>query len=295
MSYHAKLMLRLAGGAASLSEDLRLRHGEWLAAAQRDDGGFAGRRGPSDPYYTGFALRSLALVGRLSGSTVRRAGEFLAGCFHRPLSGPDFTSLLSGITLLGIAGGDRQRMALNVFEPLRRPDGGYAKTVRSGQSGTHQTFLAAICREMAGLPPADSQAAAALIRRRRRPDGGFVEFDAMRHSGVNPTAAALAILRLGDALDEPTCAEAIRFLASMQAGDGGFRAHGRIPAGDLLSTFSALAALADLDAFDAIDLGAAHRFALSLASPGGGFRAGSGTLSPTFEYTFYGLGAIALR
>ena len=120
----------------------------------------------------------------------------------------------------------------------------------------------------------DAEAAAALIRRRRRPDGGFVEFAAMDQSGVNPTAAALAILRVGDALDEPTRAAAIRFLAAMQAGDGGFRAHGRIPAGDLLSTFSGLAALADMDALDAIDLEAAHRYALSLACPGGGFLRG---------------------
>ena len=224
MSYHAKLMFRLAGGAASLPDELRLRHGQWLAAAQREDGGFAGRRGASNPYYTGFALRALALLDRLTGPTAHRAGEFLAGCLDRPLSGPDCTSLLGGMVLLDMAGGDRQRIVLDVFEPLRRGDGGYAKTARGGQSGTYQTFLAAICREMAGLPREDAEAAAALILRRRRPDGGFVEFDAMRASGVNPTAAALAILRLGDALDEPTRAEAVRFLASMQAGDGGFRA-----------------------------------------------------------------------
>ena len=205
MSYHAKLMLRLAGGAASLPDDLRLRHGHWLAAAQRDDGGFAGRRGASDPYYTGFALRALALLGRLSDATARRAGEFLAGCLDRPLSGPDCTSLLGGMVLLDMAGGDRQRMVRNVFEPLRRADGGYAKTARGGQSGTYQTFLAAMCREMAGLPREDAEAAAALIRRRRRPDGGFVEFDAMDHKrSQSDGRRALAILRLCDALDEPT-------------------------------------------------------------------------------------------
>ena len=65
--------------------------------------------------------------------------------------------------------------------------------------------------------------------------------------------------------------------------------------GDLLSTFSGLAALADLDALDAIDLEAARRFALSLACPGGGFRAGAWDDQPDVEYTFYGLGTIALR
>ncbi len=162
MSYYAKLMLRLAEGAANLPEDLRLRHGQWLAAAQCDDGGFAGRRGASDPYFTGFALRGLALVGRLSGETARRAGEFIMGCRDRPLSGPDCTSLLGGMILLNVAGGDRQRIVRDVFAPLRRPDGGYAKTTR-GQSSTYQTFLAAMCREMAGLPREDAAAAAALV------------------------------------------------------------------------------------------------------------------------------------
>ena len=104
------------------------------------------------PTTRGFALRALALLGRLSDPTARRAGEFLASCLDRPLSGPDCTSLLGGLVLLDAAGVDRQRIVRDVFEPLRRGDGGYAKTARGGQSGTYQTFLAAMCREMAGLP-----------------------------------------------------------------------------------------------------------------------------------------------
>ena len=88
----------------------------------------------------------------MNDATARRAGEYIAGCLDRPLSGPDCTSLLSGMILVDTAGGERQRIVRDAFAPLRRPDGGYAKTTRGGESSTYQTFLAAMCREMAGLP-----------------------------------------------------------------------------------------------------------------------------------------------
>ena len=62
-TYLEALTLRLAGGIAALSEDFRASQAKYALAAQRDDGGFAGREGGSDLYYTGFALRSLAMLG----------------------------------------------------------------------------------------------------------------------------------------------------------------------------------------------------------------------------------------
>ena len=44
---------------------------------QRADGGFAGRQGLSDLYYTSFALRTLAILGELHGSVAERAAGFL--------------------------------------------------------------------------------------------------------------------------------------------------------------------------------------------------------------------------
>jgi geranylgeranyl transferase type-2 subunit beta len=67
MSYLQDLTLRLAAGIAELANDRRQRHARYLLAAQRDDGGFAGREGSSDLYYTGFALRGLAILGELHG------------------------------------------------------------------------------------------------------------------------------------------------------------------------------------------------------------------------------------
>jgi geranylgeranyl transferase type-2 subunit beta len=76
-SYLEDLTLRLATAIAELPDDLRARHVAYLLAAQRDDGGFAGREGSSDLYYTGFALRSLAMLGELYGPPAERAAAFL--------------------------------------------------------------------------------------------------------------------------------------------------------------------------------------------------------------------------
>ncbi|MCH8924002.1 MAG: hypothetical protein IIA67_12740 [Planctomycetes bacterium] len=49
-SYLQDLTVRLATGLAELPEELRARHAGYLLAAQREDGGFAGREGESDRY-----------------------------------------------------------------------------------------------------------------------------------------------------------------------------------------------------------------------------------------------------
>jgi geranylgeranyl transferase type-2 subunit beta len=63
---------------------------------------------------------------------------------------------------------------------------------------------------------------------------------------------------------------------------------------DLLSTFTGLVALADLDALSTVDTAMAVRFVRSLEQPGGGFCAGPFDSTPDVEYTFYGLGSLAL-
>jgi geranylgeranyl transferase type-2 subunit beta len=147
---------------------------------------------------------------------------------------------------------------------------------------------------MVGAPLEDASRMIHLIRSRQREDGGFVEIDPMRHSGTNPTAAAVGLLQMLGGLDGPTRAAARRFLAAMQTQEGGLRANTRIPLADLLSTFTGLVALDQLGAASAIDTAAALRFVKSLEQPHGGFRAGAWDDAVDVEYTFYGLGALAV-
>jgi geranylgeranyl transferase type-2 subunit beta len=303
MSYLENLTLRLMMGAARLPDETRRRNRAFLAAAQADDGGFAGRQGPSDLYYTGFALRGLVLLDGLSGSVAERAGRFLRRRLAGEMPSIDFFSLIqsalvlettSAVNVFAQAGCDRREIVTRTLERFRRGDGGYAKTARSPHSSTYHTFLAASCRQLVGLPLDDGPKLVELIRSRRREDGGFVELAPLKRGATNPTAAAIGLLRLARALDEPIRQAAAAFLAGMQNAEGGFRANRRVPVADLLSTFTALATLADLDALSAVDPALARRYGQSLELAEGGFRGGAWDDTADVEYTFYGVGTLAL-
>lgn len=305
MSYLGNLTLRLAAGAARLAEPLRRRHAAYLAGQQNADGGFSGQQGPSDPYYTGFALRGLALLGTLDGRAASGAAGFLQQRLAQatPLASIDFLSLVSSAVLLEVtcgidvfagAGLDRRKAVAAALEPLARDDGGYAMSQRSGPSSTYHTFLAAACLELVGLPLEQAPRMADLIRSRQRSDGGFVELDPMQHGGTNPTAAAVGLLRLLGALDASTAEQAAAFLARAQNLEGGLRANTGIPMADLLSTFTGLVALADLDALARVDRRAAQRYVETLELADGGFRPTAWDNATDVEYTFYGLGSCAL-
>ncbi len=303
MSYLASLTIRLAAGAIRLSDELRRRHAGYLAAAQQEDGGFAGREGPADLYYTSFALRGLVLLGELGEEAAARAGRFLQARIGEPMAPVDFLSLvfsaallevMAGIDLFTAAGLDPREAVLSRLEPLRREDDGYAKGPESRYSSTYQTFLVIACKQLVAMPADDAGRLVAAIRARQRDDGGFVEMDRLTQSGTNPTAAAVGLLRLLDALDEPARRRAAGFLAGMQNAEGGLRANTRIPLADLLSTFTGLVAMDDLGALGSVDLAAARRYAAALELPQGGFRAGAWDGQADVEYTFYGLGTLAL-
>jgi geranylgeranyl transferase type-2 subunit beta len=80
----------------------------------------------------------------------------------------------------------------------------------------------------------------------------------------------------------------------MQCPEGGFAAGSGAPEPDLLSTFTASVALAGIGALGRVKLAPMARFAHSLEASRGGFRACAGDAVPDVEYTYYGLGTLAL-
>ena len=303
MPYLAELTSQITQAAARLPEPDRNRHVAFLRNAQQPDGGFSGRAGGSDVYYTSFALRGLFVLDALDGRVARQAGAFLAAQAGRPQNAVDLFAWLSSSRLVKAAGGndclaetgmEPVSLVRQVLEPLCCPDGGVAKSTRSGASSTYHTFLAALCRESVGLPTENWDAIVSMLRARQREDGGFVELPVMRQSGVNPTAAAIALLRMGNALDESLRNTAGRYLIGMQTPSGGLQAHASVPAADLLSTFTGFLALADLGRSDALNLTAVRRFVEALAAPHGGYLAVAQDNCPDVEYTFYGIAASAL-
>jgi geranylgeranyl transferase type-2 subunit beta len=303
MSYLVDLTLRLATGMGQLPEAVRSRHSGYLLARQNADGGFSGREGGSDLYYTGFALRGLAMTGELQGAAAERAADFLRLQLHNRVAIIDFLSLVYGASLLEISAGVdvfarapagwRDAVAAEL-ERYRRSDGGYAKTDEGQSSSTYYTFLMVLCNELIGRPSDDPQRIIEFIRSRQRGDGGFVELGPMQRSGTNPTAAAVGVLKTLGALDDATRDATLDFVADMQNEEGGLRANTRIPIADVLSTFTGLLTLLDLGGLDEVDLSAVSRYVNDMQQPDGGFRGAAWDDAVDVEYTFYGLGSLAL-
>jgi geranylgeranyl transferase type-2 subunit beta len=307
-SYLLELTTALKRGIALLPANQRARHIRYLQTAQNADGGFSGRAGDSDLYYTAFALRGLAVLEGLTPNIVTRAGDFLRQCLQRHASVVDFFSLLYGAFILEPAGEPilagsavdwQDRVAL-ALESFRAADGGYGKNAGSVSGSVYHTFLVGLCYQVLGRPLPRPNDALAFIFSRRREDGGFVEIAPMRKSGTNPTAAAVGLLEVliadqpASALEPGIARGVARFLAEMQSPEGGLRGNGRAPAADLLSTFTGCWTLYRLGALDAVQLASVLRYVLALERSDGGFHGGLWDEGCDVEYTFYGLGTLAL-
>src|SRR5438093_3714769 len=103
--YLLRLTTRLAEGLSRLPVDFRQRHAAYLATCQNPDGGFSGREGESDLYYTGFALRSLAVLQALGPEVCTKAAGFLKQRMAGSAAVVDFFSLVVSCYLVPLGGG----------------------------------------------------------------------------------------------------------------------------------------------------------------------------------------------
>lgn len=303
MPYLSDLSIRLAIGAGALPIELKSRHADYVRSCQQSDGGFGGREGGSDPYYTGFALRALLMLGELDDNTAQRAAKFLASRMLGREGIVDLISLVFAAGVLEIGAGvsvlddapDNWPIQLGaLLETLRRDDGGYSKSPEGRAGSTYQTFLTVLCYELMGLEVPNTDRAIAFLKEREHPEGGFLEIRVGKRAGVNPTAAAIGALKTLAALDDALIARTVDFLADQAADEGGFAANTRIPLADLLSTCTATITLTDLNAGQLIDQRRTREFVLSMERPTGGFSGFAFDPAQDVEYTFYGLASLAL-
>jgi geranylgeranyl transferase type-2 subunit beta len=304
-SFLLRLTRRLARELRRLDTERASRHADFILRFQKADGGFAGREGGSDLYYTSFAVRALALLNALDQSRCQEIGAYLksAAAARREYSLIDLVSWLYSVFTVQLIGnlppfaGDTESFADEVTESLetfRRTDGGYARTSEGGVGSTYHTFLAALCYEALGRSLPDVAGVESFVLSRRRDDGGFVEISQMKRSGANPTAAAAAMLKRFGSIDDQTTRGIETFLNSVRGDEGGFRANTQIPFCDLLSTFTGLLTARELGFVKRIDMESCHRFVKQLESAEGGFRGAAWDGGSDPEYTFYGLGALGL-
>lgn len=313
-AYLTRLTLALVAGAASLSPSTLDIHREFLRSRQRPDGGWAGREGSSDPYYTAFALRGLWICGGLDAAVAGKAADFFRGKLQSHQSVVDLMSLIFGAAILEIAAsqtviGDDGPWADRVaalMSTMRTGDGGFAKTPEGRAGSTYQTFLSTLCFELIQQPVPNKSDVARFLNSQRQSDGGYLEIRAAKRAGVNPTAAAIGTLRCIGELSNVDWKTTLEFLQQRQNHDGGFSANTRIPFSDLLSTFTAIWTIVDIlqsvdqdvDGFSIDDVAGilrrAGRYARQMSHHGGGFVGFELDETPDVEYTFYGLAVTAL-
>ncbi|MCL2304953.1 MAG: geranyl transferase [Planctomycetaceae bacterium] len=306
ISYFARLTLRLAAGVERLDARERRQIASFFRARQDSSGGFTGRQGRADIYYTSFAVRGLALLGEpdvpgIESYLVQKIGESQ----KTSLSCTETISLFFAAHLWeAFSGRTLLERVPDPFERFRREDGGYASSEKAAFSSTYHTFLvSALLEHLAPDTPVDANELCRFLQRRQRSDGGFVELEPLKHSGTNPTVAGLGLLAclrnrsIADDMRAELKEGALRYLRGCQTSSGGFQANGRIPAADLLSTFTVLTAFYEEGCENQIDLAAARNFVQSLKreTPDGlGYVGGPWDNEPDVEYTFYGLAAECL-
>lgn len=256
-------------------------------------GGYRGRHGAADSYYTDFSVRLLDLAG-----APRDAFEQVAA-FLRTLSPEtDLVHLfgrLNAARILrkhGIAASDPVCIA-EVLEKQRAKVGGFAHPGHAEPSA-YLTFLAALICEITGGPFPEREKAVAALRSLRKPEGGFSDTRGETQAQASTTAAAVAALGLLGAVEVQETAQDALYLASLQTPEGGIRAHREAPGADLLSTFTVLTGLAGLRALDLIQLAPLGRFVLGLRTPEGGFCGSLADMESDVEYTYYGVGSLCL-
>ncbi len=303
LSYLTELTLQLAMGAASLPAPIRDEHAHWLASAQCDDGGFAGREGESDPYYTAFALRALWVLGAIDEPMAQRASKFLRSRMLKRESVVDLISLLFAAAICELSVGvvviddndlSWRNNVAELLSSLRTSDGGFAKTPEGKAGSTYQTFLTVLCYELMEVEIPEPDAIVCFLESQAHKEGGFLEIRVAKRAGVNPTAAAIGILKALGRLDALDHRNTIEFLSEMQSDEGGLTANTRIPFADLLSTCTGLITLNDLNSTTVVNVSTIEKYALAMQRPGGGFAGLSLDDVADVEYTFYGVATLAL-
>ncbi|TXT26893.1 MAG: geranylgeranyl transferase type-2 subunit beta, partial [Planctomycetota bacterium] len=155
--YLISLGTRVASGLAQFDSERRERHRRFILSRQQSDGGFLGREGDSDLYYTSFAVRSLAVLGGLTADEAQRIGRFLGSFNWRTLHVVDLISWLYSALVTQTFGGpdllvnepaDWPDQIAAKLESVRTPDGGYAKSTEGSVGSTYHSFLTVMTYEL---------------------------------------------------------------------------------------------------------------------------------------------------
>ncbi len=255
----------------------------FLRSCRTPEGGYAGRDGRADLYYTLFGAEAAHALGEAPPEALPAyVATFADG------DGLDFVHLACLARLWAAvpeAAGDAAALA-GRLAAYRAADGGFAHT-EGGQAGTaYGAFLAAGAYEGLGLPLPRPEALADSVSGLAVGAGAYANEAGKRLGLVPATAAAAAVLaHLGRQVPAATPA----WLAAQATEGGGFRAMPLAPVADLLSTATAVHALAVTAGLNALDAAAHLAFVEGLRSAAGGYRGHALEPEADCEYTWYAL------
>lgn len=307
MTIRLDMRRRVSKAGDALGESLDTVR-EFLRRQLTPDGGFSGRDGRSDLYYTVFGLEaSLALGVELPHERINayldsfETGDSL-DLVHLTslircranmveLVGPSAPGRASVPARLRVSCGDArptEGVAKRLLEHRSR-DGGFHIAPDAPGGSAYGSFMAlGACQDL-GLDMPDMEAVTRSIYSLQMPDGGFSNEPEMAISATPATAAAICVLHY---LKQPVPEAALRWLLDRVGPQGGFMVlplTGDLAIPDLLSTATALFSLSLVGAL-AEDGREKHLDYLdSLWNAQGGFRGHAGDQIVDCEYTYYGL------
>ncbi|MGV2337120.1 MAG UNVERIFIED_CONTAM: geranyl transferase [Planctomycetaceae bacterium] len=222
--YLLQLADRVASGLRRLPPGRLELHRDFVMGKQTAEGGFPGREGGPDLYYTGFAVRALAVTGGLPDGCLEPLAGWLRQSNLLQLNAIDLLSWLYSALVVQASGGpdlladqpsELPDQLIASLLTLRTADGGFAKSSEGALGSTYQSFLVALIFEILGRSVPRRNQLVQFLYDRQRDDGGFVEIAPMRRSGTNPTAAAVALLSMLKALDDDISADVAGFLSDV--------------------------------------------------------------------------------
>lgn len=289
------LDMALSAGTNSLSQSYLSKINRFVADNQMPDGGYRGRSGGSDLYYTDFAVRILSLTSS-DAHAFDGIYKWMNGHHLEPQNILECFSILNIRRILlkydiNIAVDEIKIMSVILSQEL--PNDGFSRT-GSKFISAYNTFLAVLCFQMLGCEPPNLDALISALHGLTRPDGGYSESQVDVISQTNATAAAIAPLMMYESLDDRDKESALSYLLKMQSPEGGLLAQPSITESDLLSTYTGMVCIFWLDGLDKMNLSSVAKYVKQLASADGGFRACLSDSESDIEYTYYGLGILAL-
>lgn len=268
------------------------------------DGGFSGRRGESDLYYTTFGIRCLHALNKIDDNIKLNTKSYLD---KTELTDPiDILSYVLISSMIDNREIDKKRIT-DLIELYRKDDGGYGKTLNEEFGTIYITFIVATCYNLLGTRIPKTNNLKQFIMKHMMNDHGFSKTRFGKQSSTNVTAAGIGLYMLLnfdcknilDIIKLPFKFNRVRnvkkFLLKMQDEEsGGWLATKNAPFTDLASTYSALFTLDNVMSLSKPLTEMGLKFVETCKLNSGGYSAGPWESETDVEYTFYGLGSVAI-